>query len=512
MKTTVLLTAFLVGCASVTAQNLPQAARAAADRITAQQIAQDLNYLSSNALRGRDTFSPGYDTAAHYIAERLKRAGLEPFGDDGSYFQYYTVVSQSFDTARAYIEIDGKRLSYGDILVQLGEQLPLAVTTQLIYVDHGMRIPSLGVDPYAGHDIRGKVLLVRQGARPAELPQGSAAPPDAEGYTRVARSGGAIAIISIASPNTLQYWDEGRRAAFPFRDLQPNVPSAYSRAGALPTIYVRPGAIDTTYAGPVTINVPLRGRELLRTYNVIARIRGADPQLRDEYITIAAHLDGAVGTIAFNGDSIYNAADDNASGSAGLLAIAEQMARLPKPKRSIVFIWDSGEEVGLYGTRSFVDRKIVDPKNIVAHVNVDMIGATRASGAADSASADVTERNEVYLIGPRVLSASMDTLIQRVNRGYLGMRLNPRYDEPGESFFYPRTDAGPFLERGVLTVGFFTGLHPRYHMPQDEARYLDPEKIAAVSKTVLAVVHAIANADVAPTIDKAIPARVPRYP
>jgi hypothetical protein len=129
----------------------------------------------------------------------------------------------------------------------------------------------------------------------------------------------------------------------------------------------------------------------------------------------------------------------------------------------------------------------------------------------DSASAEVAAPNEVYIIGPRVLSASMDSLIRQTNRTHVNMRLNFKYDHENNPFFYPRTDAGPFLERGVLTVDFFTGLHARYHMPQDEARHLDRKKMEAVSRTVFGVLWSVANVPQAPTIDKTIPARVPRY-
>src|SRR5690606_34963349 len=205
--------------------------------------------------------------------------------------------------------------------------------------------------------------------------------------------------------------------------------------------------------------------------------------------------DGAVGDQVVDGDGIYNAADDNATGSAANLAIAEQLMRAPRPKRSIIFIWDSGEERGLWGTRHFVHSSPVPLENIVAHINIDMIGANRAPGFADSASAGVTGPNEVYLIGPGVLSERADSLLERVNRSYLGMRFNREFDRPDHEFFYPRTDAGPFLERGVLTIGFFTGLHDRYHLPADEARYLDPAKMETVARTIFAALWALADAE-----------------
>jgi Zn-dependent M28 family amino/carboxypeptidase len=191
--------------------------------------------------------------------------------------------------------------------------------------------------------------------------------------------------------------------------------------------------------------------------------------------------------------------------------MAEQMMKAPRPKRSIIFIWDSGEERGLWGTRHFVHQPPVPLDQIVAHINVDMIGANRQPGSPDAESPNVTGPNEVFLIGPGVLSARVDALIEAVNRDYLRLTFNRRDDRPDSEFFYPRTDAGPFLERGILTIGFTTGTHDRYHLPADEAKYLDPRKMETISRTIFATLWMLADADERPGIDKDIPPIVPRH-
>jgi Zn-dependent M28 family amino/carboxypeptidase len=173
-------------------------------------------------------------------------------------------------------------------------------------------------------------------------------------------------------------------------------------------------------------------------------------------------------------------------------------------------VWDSGEEQGLWGTRWFVHSPPVPLAQIVAHFNVDMIGASRRPGSADSASAGVTERNEVFLIGPQVLSRQASVLLDRVNEDYLKVRFNRTHDRPESEFFYPRTDAGPFLERGILTIGFTTGIHDRYHLPADEAGALDPVQVRTIARTVLASVWMTADAAERPRIDQPIPRTVPR--
>jgi Zn-dependent M28 family amino/carboxypeptidase len=231
--------------------------------------------------------------------------------------------------------------------------------------------------------------------------------------------------------------------------------------------------------------------------------------LKDEYITIESHLDGAVGTRTVDGDSIYNSADDNASGSAASLLIAEHIGST-KPKLSLIFIWDSGEEQGLWGTRYFVANPPVPLERIVAHVNIDMIGASRKPGSADADEARVPKFNAVKGIGPGVLSDSVDALLQRVNDAYLKMTFDRSWDRADSEFFYPRTDAGPFLERGILTIGFTTGVHDRYHLPADEADALDPAQMESIARTIFASIAALANAAERPGIDKEIPATVPK--
>jgi hypothetical protein len=516
--------------------DIPAAVRAAAERITATQLARDVEYLSADALLGRNTPSPGFDSAAAYIARRLQRAGLQPLGDSGTYFQHYELREERVDTAAAYLEIGGQRFRFGDDFVMRSFAGPITGVLPVVYVGHGWSVPGRGIDPYAAVDVRGKLVLA-QAQPPAglELQQigritVGATPPLLEAQRR-----GAAGVIYIAQAGALAAWDGSRRTNTARLELHPIVPSAYA-AAPLTSTAIRPNVAEVLLAGErvaggtalargdsavrpqavqlekqITVHVPLTERAVHRPYNVVAMLEGSDPLLKNEFITIESHLDGAVGRASQNGDSIYNAADDNATGSAASLAIAEQMMTTRRPKRSLIFIWDSGEERGLWGTRHFVHAPPVPLDSIVAHFNIDMIGANRAPGSADSASADVTGPNEVYLVGPGVLSTGVDSLLERVNRSFLNLRFNRSYDRADNQFFYPRTDAGPFLERGVLTIGFFTGIHDRYHGPRDEARYLDPKKMESIARTVFVSAWMLADSRERPRIDREIPASVPRY-
>lgn len=536
--------AFLPACALAQQQSaaVPAGVRSAADVITRAGLRRDVDYLASDALRGRETPSPGLDSAAAYVIRRLTQLGLQPAGDSGTYRQHYAIRTLTIDTTASALEIAGKQLRYGSDFLIYNFSSAADLNAPLVYVSHGFRIPGKGIDPYAGLDVRGKILLA----------DGPGALPRNETYESLGTLGvdwflphdeaqrrGALAVVYIPSARMLRLWERlhESESSTRYRELDPVVVSAYM-APRTPSVLVRPQMLEPLFQGEehglaelqaraargdfapsfaltpdkqVQLRLALAATALARPYNVVARLEGSDPTLKAEVITMAAHLDGAVDTEPVKGDSIYNAADDNASGSAGLLAIAEAMTRAPRPKRSVVFIWDTGEETGLWGTRYFVSQPMAPLSNIVLHINVDMIGRTKQPGSNAEGEEQLSGPNEVFVVGPRVLSTELDSLVEQTNRAYLNLRLNHRFDVANHEFFYPRTDASPFLERGIPTIDFFTGEHADYHMPSDEAQKLDAGKMEQVARTVFVLAWRIADAAVRPVLDKGIPASVPRY-
>ncbi len=511
---------------------LPPAARAAADRITTEQIKADLEFLAADALKGRNTPSPGFDAAAEYIEKRLQRAGVKPLGDKGSYRQHYVMRESTLVPGTATITIGDRTFAAGEDFVPrpfAGELVTPPVGA--VYVGHGWTAE--GIDPYAGIDVTRKIVVVHGlNARPRGakiLGLGRVTVGGTSPAVEAARRG-ALAVVYLASGEPQGAGGGPGGAPIVRRELDPVVPSAYA-AAPITALQLSAQATQALLAGskldpatlveqaktqtypasfelPVKVGIRIPATSVIhRPFNVVGLVEGADPVLKDEYLVVQSHLDGAVGSRDVGGDSIYNSADDNASGSAANISIAEQMMTA-RPKRSIIFVWDSGEEQGLWGTRQFVATPPVPLERIVAMINVDMIGANRASGSPDAADERVTGPNEVFLIGPGVLSDRANALAHQVNDAYLKLTLNRRYDTADSEFFYPRTDAGPYLERGILTIGFTTGIHDRYHLPADETRFLDAEKTTAIAKTIFAVAHALAQADQRPAIEKPVPATV----
>ena len=528
------LSLFIVGTIDAQQSALPSTVKAAADRITTERVKADLDFLAGDAVRGRNTPSPGYDAAADYIEKRLRAAGVTPLGDNGTYRQHYVMRETTLSAGQATIAIGEQSFPLGEGFTLRGFAGELNTRDAVaVYVGHGWTAD--GVDPYQGIDVKGKVVVVHgQNARPRDAKIQQLGRVTVGGTSPVveAERRGAVAVVYLSSDEP-QRGRGGRGGQGTVRrELDPPVLSAYSapritalqlgeaatrallKESTLDAASLADHAKSQTFPAafelPAKIAIHIPATSVAhRPFNVIGLVEGTDPALKNQYIVVQSHLDGAVGSREVEGDAIYNSADDNASGSAANLSIAEQMVTA-RPRRSLIFVWDSGEEQGLWGTRQFVGSPPMPLANAVAMINIDMIGADRAPTSADANEARVTGPNEVFLIGPGPLSDRVSALIDRVNDAYLKLTLNRTHDTPSSEFFYPRTDAGPYLERGVLTIGFTTGIHNRYHLPADEAKFLNPEKIAAIAKTVFAIVHALGQTDQRPAIEKPLPPSVLR--
>lgn len=523
--------------------SLPSNVRSAAEAIDSAQLTADVTYLASDALLGRDTPSPGLDSAATYVERRLLALKLKPVGDSGTFRQHYIVRHVERDTANTWIEFGGRRLREGVDFLVIGFGDSVTLSAPLTYVGHGIRARKKNIDPYAGVTSKGRILVAHG---PGVYPKGETfqtlgvITSDWDIPPMVARKEGAAAILLINPPRMLALWsrDMTRSWGRDSRELTPSPPGAFASLG-VPMLWIRPdvarallasapqrpasilagaergdfaASFDLPHVARATIHIGASRTQTLRPHNLIAIVEGRDRTLRSEYVMLAAHLDGAVERFGGENDTIYNAADDNASGSAALLSVAEAMMRGPRPRRSVVFMWDTGEEVGLWGSRFFAANPPVPLDRIITYFNVDMIGRSKKAGTNVEGEEDLGGENEIFVVGPRVLSTSLDSLLERTSREYLGLGLNHKFDVASHEYFYPRTDAAPLLERGVLVAQLMNGEHPDYHGPGDEAAKLDLARMHKITKTLYAATWMLAERRERPAIDKGMPASVPQTP
>lgn len=531
MSVTLAFTLFVV-CPLAAQQRPNPKVKAAAETINSADLMRDVAYLASDALKGRATPSPGLDSAAAYIVTRLKQLGVKPMGDSGAYLQHYLVGRATLDTTKSVVTAGAERLGWGSDFVVTSFLTPLVGSGRIVYVGSGIKAAKRGLDPYAGLNLRGAWVLVHASQlRPRRVTSDSLGVVGLD-YTTVldeARAKGALGLLLIPTPANLAAWNTTRSRVPTGRDLVPTVGRAYAPYPLPQLTLSRNGLSRLLAGGPISgeellaadstrhypasfdlgqdraVTVTLEASvETVRPFNVVGLIEGADSRLKQEWITVSTHLDGAVGRgVTASGDSIYNAADDNGSGSAGNLSIARALMKGPRPKRSILLVWDSGEETGLWGSRFMAYGPLA--KKVVAHFTVDMIARTKAPGTNIAGQEELSGPGEVFVSGPAVLSTVLDSALARVSRNYAFSHFDRRFEDPSHEFFYPRTDAAPYIENGIPYVEFFTGLHEDYHRQGDEVAKLDPVKFQAVARTVYATVWTVANGRERPRIDKPVP-------
>jgi hypothetical protein len=507
-----------------------------ADYITVDQLRDYLTFVASDEMQGRDTPSAGLDIVAKFIATNLARWGLEPAGDDGTFFQKIELQRSLIDPAGSSVKLGDRAFSYGEDF--LASTQAGSATGGVVYAAHGWIIPPQEINPYEGLDVEGKFVVVAGGLPPGvsfmDLRRGTPGE-DFIMPQMYLREHGALGMIMIPDFRTLTRWEasveralergavevtafseEGTEGGSPFLSITPSLAmlDALFRGEQMNASRVfaatgggddmgEPFALDADKMLTVEIATQV---ETTYTQNVVAIQRGADPELADHYVALGAHYDHVgVGT-PVNGDAIYNGADDDGSGTVALLAMAEAFAKGPAPQRSIIFVWHAGEEHGLWGARYFNEHLPIPADNVVSQLNIDMIGRSKAEGDTVRANADLTGPNEVYLIGPKVMSDQLGEIAESVNDSYLQLDFNYMYDavdHPTRFFF--RSDHVQYARNGIPIIFFFTGTHEDYHRPSDEVDKIDFQKMEKISRTIYALAWALAHGEGRPAINENLP-------
>jgi Zn-dependent M28 family amino/carboxypeptidase len=362
--------------------------------------------LADDNMDGRETGSEGLSKAEAYITDQLQKTGLQPAGSKaGTRTSFYQPVN--FES-RQIVESDSSIVLVRDDKVEpltLGEDALLStrvdlapkVVGSLVFVGYGLSIPENNYDDLAGLDLKDKVAVYMTGS-PAETP-----PPLASHYQspgerwKALRKAGAIGAIAIPNPAAMDIpWSRmalsRTRPSMELADPQFN-----ETAGEKLSIIFNPAKAELLFASsghsfqeiadlakdrkplprfPLLLSIKTKAsvvKKSVESANVIAKLPGSDPQLGGEYVVLSAHIDHLGIGEPINGDRIYNGAMDNGSGSALVLDLAASLKNSPdKIKRSVLFVWVTGEEKGLLGSKYFTANPTVDPKSMVANINVDM--------------------------------------------------------------------------------------------------------------------------------------------
>ncbi|WP_345948182.1 M28 family peptidase [Mucilaginibacter sp. PAMB04274] len=429
-----LASATVLNCAYAQKTKLDATVAQAMQQASASQLKADITYLADDKLKGRQPGTEGYKMAADYVVERLKAYGVQPAGDNGSWLQQVNlrktliVAGAQVGLAKGTAQM---ALTYGkDIIVSPSPaEKSGTVNAPLVFAGYGITNAGQQYDDYAGINVKGKAVLIIRGA-PEAFPSSEASHSmDQVTIQKNAAAHGAIAVIfatadtsrrmisNINRPTYSVLDDKGKVAVSgSFYSTQIKMVATLSLGTSKQLLEAAGKSLADVVAGlkngkpqSADLGFTIQGAyqstwQDVNSFNVVGKVTGTDARLKNEYVVHSAHLDHLGIGRPVEGDSLYNGAHDNASGVSSLLQIANIYSHVKvKPKRSVLFVLVTGEELGELGSGYFALHPTVPVKSIVADVNTDMptiiapLLSVTALGAEHSSLSKVVDEAAAYL-------------------------------------------------------------------------------------------------------------------
>ena len=456
------------------------------DKIREAEIKEDLFTLAGDAMRGREGGTLDEMAASVWVAERARAAGLQPAGDNGTYFQFFPLERLRVSGAST--------VTIGSTPLEMGRDV-IVDAPVLAQVDASVVVASAEMlsDATAKPELKDRVLVVR--FTPSGPPTGNQQALRAwlRGIQKTVAASPPAAIVAVVPADAADHWN---RVAVSFPrgtyGLDPDGTAPPRQAPrAAPLLYVREAALGAPIENGARLAASIVSDSF--TYpsvNVIAKVPGRDAKLASEYVLFSAHQDHDGERFAVNGDAIWNGADDNATTAVALLAIGRAMAARPG-RRSALFVWHGAEERGLMGSRWYVKHPTVPLKSIVAVLNGDMMGRNDPNVAA--------------LLGalpPHRNSPELVQMALTANEAVSKFSVDHSWDDPQhrEGWYY-RSDHLPYARAGVPALFFTTLLHADYHTPFDNPDRIDIAKLTKMTRWMYATGRVVAEADKPPAFD-----------
>jgi hypothetical protein len=442
--------------------------REIAARLTANALKADVSFLASDALLGRGTPSPGLDIAAEYVAAQFRRAGLEPAGDDG-YFQTAQFAQTAPNLEGLELAVAGGGESVQAEAGAMALQEAAAADVKDAETVKGNLGDAAALDGLSPDAVRGKVLVL-------EMPDGGTPPAGGGRGAGMALMRRIPAVAARLHPALAIVLRTGAQNAAGGGNSR--LREASAAAAATPILVVWDAAVRKALSAPgakVSAHIAAPRITPVKLKNVVGILPGSDPALKDTYVLFTAHYDHL--GVRENGgdpDHIFNGANDDASGTASVIEIAETLAGLPeRPKRTLVFITLFGEEVGELGSRYYAQHPIFPLAKTVADINLEQLGRTDEVGEG-------TKLNQFNLTGFDY--TDLAAIFQRAGE-QTGVRVVK--DEQKSDSYFGRSDNAAFANVGVpSTTLSVTYAFADYHRAGDEWPKLDYENMAKVDRTI----------------------------
>lgn len=497
-----------------------------ADHITGDNLKKHLSIVAGAEMEGRETGTEGQRKAAAYIEAQFKSIGLQPAAALNGYQQLYPLFEDSINVTSGILKIDNTDLVYGEhYYVNVMNNSTRTVTADNI-VFAGYGISETNYDDYKSIDVKGKVAVIFLGEPRKDgnyLVNGSNSYskytyPGASEKIKIATAKGAAAVIFInpaSATVNAGAANKKTRLYFPPSGEENMVNYLVASHSVLKTFFPEWKAEtliqSAKAAAPFTSGeLPERKvsfqfafkkeRQVVNASNIIGIIEGTDK--KDEYVFLTAHYDH----LGKKGDKIYYGADDDGSGTCGVIVMAEAFARAKAaghgPRRTIVFMTVSGEEKGLWGSEYYTDHPVFPLDKTSVDLNIDMVGRV------DTEREKADTLNYVYVVGHDKLSSELSDINEAVNKKYTGLTLDYKFDDPNDSErIYYRSDHYNFARKGVPVLFFYDGmLKADYHKPTDTVDKINWELYQKRMRMIFYTAWEMANRDAMLIRDKALPA------
>ena len=496
----------------VTGGDVPSPGKDAAMNLSADRYTKHVDFLAADDMGGRGNGSPGLERAAEYLAAQFRMRGLEPAGENGTYFQTFRLTTGTEIGPGSKVRLGDQDVSNDDLAL-LKFSTKTDVEGPLVFVGYGITAAEMHWDDYRDVDVSDKIVVAFR-HEPQELDEDS--PFNGTEFTTHssfmnkainAKQHGAKGILFITDPNNHEP-DEEALEATTSRSERDNsgIAAAYLRMEPVLAYFDSLGrdlrqmqreidselesrSFELTGSTATIVTDIERIRKPVR--NVIASLEGSDPELRDEWVIAGAHYDhlGLGGEFSMERDAagqIHNGADDNASGTAGILELARVASEnRGSLKRSVLFMGFSGEELGLLGSNHFVTNPTIDLDRAVAMINLDMIGRLD---------------NDRVFVGGIGTSPGFKDLIESFNDS-VGLTLD--YSESGNG----SSDHTSFNIKKIPVLFFFSGLHGDYHRPSDTSDKINAEGARKVLQLAYQMIDHTASEPERPAYTQVIESR-----
>ena len=473
---------------------LPPSIAQALATISGEDIRRRVGVIAADSMRGRATPSPELEKTAAWIASEFRSFGLEPAGDAGGFLQRYSLRTRVLDPASSTAKVGGIDLRFGrDVAPAFTYRLPSGRREGPLRVVSGTASSAWP----QGLSLEGAwVLLVPP--RRADV-----GPPAVIALVRAVLAAQPLGIW-IASDRPDREWALAANTELRRRHVEVGEPDTVAvlwvRDQVIEPILAAAGmdlaalrargnsAVRWDDARGITASLDARVNLLVDASapNVVGILRGSDPVLREEFVVFSAHMDHVGVGAPVAGDSIYNGADDDASGTSTVVELAQAFASLPvRPRRSLIFLTVSGEERGLWGSDWFTGHPPVPIERMVADLNIDMVGRNW--------------RDTIVAIGRE--HSDLGVTLAEVNARHPELGMTAIDDLWPAERFYVRSDHYNFARRGVPILFFFNGTHADYHRPSDEVEKIDAEKTARIGRLLFLLGLEVADRTARPRWD-----------